>query len=440
MTRKRKQTENMQQAEISVPIFSHHADATYNRQYLSSSAGYGSLKKAKASSNYDGNEFNGYDSSKRRKKASRNDRLENNDFKSEFERKYGYEKRQMHRTNDRKDEKREGEHEIEETNESMKTFPNELVSYLQKCTSSIEEDPDEMGETIREKCLEECSGMEMELCFYESSSRLIEKIFKGSRKGACRWIETFLKLKKTRQFEALCTGCACRCLETLIFALSTSLDVQMIEQLTDLIVDGWNDLVVDTNASRFIRSLIRVILELPKLVYNSSKSIGGQLDLFPKEWSNKEEQKRKKAKESLRNLQMRRNFEKIINLALDYNSMHDFMDMEAVSLLMQEIIEYDYFLKTAKINEFLTRSLEYPMSVLKQWKGRQSSRVWQVIVKRVNEDGRQSLYHSILNGKLLELALDNCANFVAQDFIASADSEELAADIFDELLDSLIDI
>uniref|UniRef100_F1L8Q3 Pumilio 23 n=1 Tax=Ascaris suum TaxID=6253 RepID=F1L8Q3_ASCSU len=120
--------------------------------------------------------------------------------------------------------------------------------------------------------------------------------------------------------------------------------------------------------------------------------------------------------------------------------MHDFMDMEAVSLLMQEMIEYDYFLKTTKTNEFLTRSLEYPTSVLKQWKGRQSSRVWQIIVKRINEDGRQSLYHSILNGKLLELALDNCANFIVQEFIANANSEELAADIFDELLDNLVDI
>lgn len=96
----------------------------------------------------------------------------------------------------------------------------------------------------------------------------------------------------------------------------------MIEQLTDLIVDGWNDLVVDANASHFIRSLIRVILELPKLARNSSKNIAGQLNLFPDEWINNEEQMRKKAKEFLKNLQMRRNFEKIINLTLDYNLMH----------------------------------------------------------------------------------------------------------------------
>lgn len=103
MTRKRKQIENVQQAGTSIPVFSHHADAIYSSQYLSSRAGYGPAKD-KASNDYDGSGFNGYGASKRRKKAFRNDRSENNDFKSEFERKYGYENKHMHKTS-RKDEK-----------------------------------------------------------------------------------------------------------------------------------------------------------------------------------------------------------------------------------------------------------------------------------------------------------------------------------------------
>ncbi|VDM30002.1 unnamed protein product [Toxocara canis] len=163
--------------------------------------------------------------------------------------------------------------------------------------------------------------MEMVLCFYESSSRLVERIFKGSREGACRWMEAFMKLKKVRQFEALYTGCACRCLETLIFALSTSSDILVLEHLVDLIVDGWDDLVMDTNASHFIRSFIRVLFGLPKFERSLAKGPSNEVELLSSEWTNKEVELKKRVRNFIANIQLKRIFEKVVNLALDYNLM-----------------------------------------------------------------------------------------------------------------------
>ncbi|VDK59119.1 unnamed protein product [Anisakis simplex] len=300
--------------------------------------------------------------------------------------------------------------------------------------------------------MEECEGMEIELCTYESSSRLIEKIFKDSRKGACKWLESFMKIKKVTQLEILCSGCACRCLETLLFALSTSSDIQIIDQLSDLIVDCWSELVVNQNASHFIRSFTRHLIGLPKLDLSNSKTTAlvrnpdlkhsSNLDemssILPSEWLHDEKALRKQFNQFNSTVGLKTIFTKIINLALDYNLMKDCINREAVSLLMQELIEYDWFARTSKTTEMILKCLgDSEGSVLLQWQGKQSSRVWEVLVKRTSEDARQSLYSSVLNGKLLELSLHSFANFVVGAFISSAKSEELIIDVFDELVNNL---
>ncbi|VDM29701.1 unnamed protein product [Toxocara canis] len=94
MTRKRKPVDSVQQTGTSVSVFSHHADVKYDRAYLNSSAGYGSVKNRDDYGNYwkdDRNSSERY-SWKRHKKEfpNANQRSESEDFKKNFERRYGY--------------------------------------------------------------------------------------------------------------------------------------------------------------------------------------------------------------------------------------------------------------------------------------------------------------------------------------------------------------
>ena len=59
------------------------------------------------------------------------------------------------------------------------------------------------------------------------------------------------------------------------------------------------------------------------------------------------------------------------------------INTECVSLLLQDIIEYDWMVKTGLRRNFLLESLEDVDGVRKQLEGKHSSRVWQILVKRV---------------------------------------------------------
>ncbi|VDN58755.1 unnamed protein product [Dracunculus medinensis] len=288
-------------------------------------------------------------------------------------------------------------------------YPRDIVQYLEIIAFSRNNNEKSELNEIQEKCLEECSNNELLLLNFDNSSRLVEEIFKGYRPAAVQWMKAFMKIKKIKQLHLLYQGAACRTLETFLYALSPDYDSEIINHLIELVTDKWNDLIIDKSASRFIRSLMRYTVGLPRFT---------DVDTNKRKCDKKEHKRIKKVADRNKSLVMKQNN----------------INNDEVSLIVQDAVECDAIAKTGFVLNFAMKGLEKPNDTLLQLKGKCSSRVWQKIFDVVDEDMRQSFFHSVLEGQLCDLACHKFANYVIQNFILSASSEELIVDIFDELL------
>lgn len=59
------------------------------------------------------------------------------------------------------------------------------------------------------------------------------------------------------------------------------------------------------------------------------------------------------------------------------------MDIDVVSLLLQEIVEYDWLVKNDKRQNFFMESLEEPNTIVRQWKLKYASHFWEVLLRKV---------------------------------------------------------
>lgn len=59
------------------------------------------------------------------------------------------------------------------------------------------------------------------------------------------------------------------------------------------------------------------------------------------------------------------------------------LDNESVSLVLQDVIECDSVFQTGCLRKFVEAACRDPDSVLKQWKEKQASHLWDIIVQKV---------------------------------------------------------
>lgn len=100
------------------------------------------------------------------------------------------------------------------------------------------------------------------------------------------------------------------------------------------------------------------------------------------------------------------------------------MSRPTISLLMQDIIELENYIKSGKVVEFVMKSIEDPDFIEASFKGRESSRVWEKIIITINDDLRETLYNSLSN-KVSELSTHVYANFPIQKLVCLAKSDEM---------------
>ncbi|VBB25417.1 unnamed protein product [Acanthocheilonema viteae] len=136
----------------------------------------------------------------------------------------------------------------------------------------------------------------------------------------------------------------------------------------------------------------------------------------------------------------KKSFGKIASVALNYSLVNALLNNESVSLVLQDVVECDSVVQTGYLRRFVKAACRDPDSVLKQWKGKQASHLWDIIVQKADEDLRQILYHSVLEGKLFYLSLHMFANFPVQKYMLSVKSNELIINVFDELMSHFMDI
>ncbi|EFO24560.2 hypothetical protein LOAG_03927 [Loa loa] len=320
-------------------------------------------------------------------------------------------------------EKNELAIETEELEHSME-YPSELIEYMKQVACIIRNDPSVLGD-LQRKCLEECQNSEISLCKFSTSCFLIDEIFNGCRDAARQWMFKIVQSRKEISLQLLCTPWACHTLETLLSSLSNILDIEIIVHWVDLVLENWIQLISDRNATHFIRTLAYHLVGLKK---KRSEKMGKCL---AKDVLSKKVQINQAAKE---------NFERLASVALDYASVNVMLDNESVSLVLQDVVECDTVYQTGYLRKFVEAACRCPDSVLKQWKGKQASHLWDVIVQKVDEDLRRILYHSVLQGRLFDLSLHMFANFPMQKYILSVRSNELIVNIFDELMDHFTDI
>ncbi|CAG9538108.1 unnamed protein product [Cercopithifilaria johnstoni] len=303
-------------------------------------------------------------------------------------------------------------------------YPSELIEYMKQIACIVKNDPTVSGD-LQRKCLEECQGFEISLCKYSTPCFLIDEIFNGCRNAAKQWMFKIMQLRKETSLQLLCMPWACHTLESLLSSLSNVLDTEIIDHWVDLVLENWIQLTSDRNAAHFIRTLIY------HLIGTKRKRSGKMEKCLTRDVLSKKIQISQSAKES---------FGRIASMALDYSSVNALLNSESVSLVLQDVIECDSVLQTGYLRRFVEAACVDPDSILKQWKGKQASHLWDVIVQKVDEDLRQILYHSVLEGRLFDLSLHMFANFPVQKYILSVKSNELVTKVSDELISHFVDI
>uniref|UniRef100_A0A1I8ECK2 PUM-HD domain-containing protein n=1 Tax=Wuchereria bancrofti TaxID=6293 RepID=A0A1I8ECK2_WUCBA len=194
----------------------------------------------------------------------------------------------------------------------------------------------------------------------------------------------------------------------------------IIDHWVDLVVENWIQLISDRSAVHFIRTLTYHLVGLKR---KRSQKTSLTKDVLSKKVQISQE-----------------TFGRIANVALDYASVNAMLEKESVSLVLQDVVECESVSQTSYLRRFIEAACRHPDSVLKQWKGKQASHLWDIIVQKADEDLRQSLYHSVLEGRLFDLSLHTFANFTVQKYILSVKSNGLIINVFDELMDHFIDI
>lgn len=59
------------------------------------------------------------------------------------------------------------------------------------------------------------------------------------------------------------------------------------------------------------------------------------------------------------------------------------LDNESVSLVLQDVVECDSVFQTGYVRKFVEAACRDPVSVLKQWKGKSASHLWDIVVQKV---------------------------------------------------------
>uniref|UniRef100_A0A914CRP9 Nucleolar protein 9 n=1 Tax=Acrobeloides nanus TaxID=290746 RepID=A0A914CRP9_9BILA len=298
-------------------------------------------------------------------------------------------------------------------------FPTDLVSYLRQIVAGIPASG-KLDRLIIERCLEECNGEETNLLGYQESSRLVETIFSSSRFGAFEFLKKLNRAKRKKRADLLFQGVSAHTIESLLLALMPleANHNEVISEWMETIIDSWNDLVMDRSASHVIRSFAALLLGI-------SQSKG-------KDESKKPQEEGPKFSNPEMAVVLRQEFLKIVNLALDFTSMKDYMSRPTISLLMQDIIHLDSHVRSGKVAEFVMKSLESPDFIEKSFQGRETSRIWERIIMAIDDDTRETLYNA-LSGQVTTLATHVYAHFPMAKLISVANSEEMVTDICDEL-------
>ncbi|KAL3982458.1 GTPase HRas N-terminally processed domain protein [Acanthocheilonema viteae] len=303
-------------------------------------------------------------------------------------------------------------------------YPSELIEYMKQIACIIKDDPVVSGD-LQRKCLEECRGSEISLCKYSTSCFLIDEIFNGYHDAAKQWMIEIMQSGKETSLQLICMPWACHTLECLLSSLSNVLDTKIIHHWVDLVLENWIQLISDRNAIHFIRTLIFHLVGIKrKRSEETEKCLMGDV-------LSKKIQVNQAAKKS---------FGKIASVALNYSLVNALLNNESVSLVLQDVVECDSVVQTGYLRRFVKAACRDPDSVLKQWKGKQASHLWDIIVQKADEDLRQILYHSVLEGKLFYLSLHMFANFPVQKYMLSVKSNELIINVFDELMSHFMDI
>uniref|UniRef100_A0A0N5AMI5 PUM-HD domain-containing protein n=1 Tax=Syphacia muris TaxID=451379 RepID=A0A0N5AMI5_9BILA len=315
--------------------------------------------------------------------------------------------------------------------EFTQSFPNDLVSYLKNIASSLNNVDSGTAELMKKKCLEECKKNEVLLLRFESSCRVVEEVFNGYEPGASSFHAAVLALPETYILDAILTGCSCRTLETLLFALSTNNDQQVFARWTEVIVKHCDKIVDNPNSSHFLRSLFRALIGLPKKETELEQH--GKLDAFTK-------LRQKLTKEFNANCAIKKCFCSLVDGVLDFQCMKKKINTETVSLVLQEAVKCEWLVKGEKRKDFIMQSVNESNEMLRQCRSKFGSHFWQILLKRADEEEKELLYNTVFSTNLNELALDQYATYIVGTFVDVATSEELVTSIFDELSESFMDL
>lgn len=188
---------------------------------------------------------------------------------------------------------------------------------------------------------------------------------------------------------------------------------QVVASWVELVEENWADLLTDQAGSFFVRALARVLVGVPARLAHlkSVPEVLRKLDLRkkPTGWPRAE-------------------LLKLFRRAFDFGSMHALLQLPAPSLVLQDLCALEPVVQSGLVQPFVTRFLaDATESPAQSWCQPASSRLWEQLVRVLDDQLHESMFAAFLADDLEKLATHPLGNFPLKAFLQSVRSEEVVS-------------
>ncbi|ULT95429.1 hypothetical protein L3Y34_004276 [Caenorhabditis briggsae] len=297
-------------------------------------------------------------------------------------------------------------------------FPKEIVGYL-RSIEQIKKKEGKIEDFILEKCAEEVAGQETVLLAWTEAAVVVEAVFGSCPQGAALFLSSVSRLKHKTLADLMFGGASARTIENLIYAMCPIADsehVELLQKLSEILIDNWADAVIAQPSSFLIRAIVWVCCGL------SAKPKTG-------------EEKKRIYKGNEMKTSLKKVYDNFALLAFDENLNQSALNSPNFITLFQDFIEADGMWNDKRGDEYVKKKLEKDdiEGISNAWYSPNGSRIWEKLMETCSEDSRSLLWLEFCSKNVSELTDNKFSNFPLQKIINSSTSLEMVTEIVESM-------
>ncbi|CAR98916.1 Protein CBG26313 [Caenorhabditis briggsae] len=297
-------------------------------------------------------------------------------------------------------------------------FPKEIVGYL-RSIEQIKKKEGKIEDFILEKCAEEVAGQETVLLAWTEAAVVVEAVFGSCPQGAALFLSSVSRLKHKTLADLMFGGASARTIENLIYAMCPIADsehVELLQKLSEILIDNWADAVIAQPSSFLIRAIVWVCCGL------SAKPKTG-------------EEKKRIYKGNEMKTRLKKVYDNFALLAFDENLNQSALNSPNFITLFQDFIEADGMWNDKRGDEYVKKKLEKDdiEGISNAWYSPNGSRIWEKLMETCSEDSRSLLWLEFCSKNVSELTDNKFSNFPLQKIINSSTSLEMVTEIVESM-------